>query len=254
MKTKTAWPKWMWIAVSVLAGTIAWLVTTHITGTPVAFAQCGGQIQQGDSVNSSISSGSWCDFIFDGDPGDFVTIKMTRNSSTLDPFLELRGPGGLIASDDDSGGGYDSLISNYPLPESGSYIIRARSYNSSGYGGFTLQFQITSGSVCGGPIRANTWINNQQISARGQSCRYTFQGVQGRTVSIAMAKQDRSTLDSWLDLVDPSGRVVVSDDDSYGGSDALIKNYRLRTTGQYTIIARSYNNASVGTFSIYLQY
>lgn len=230
------------------------LLMLIMVNAPIAYAQCGGPIQPGDSISSSVSSGSWCDYTFSGDRGDFVTIKMTRNSSTLDPFLELRGPSGLITSDDDGGGGYDSLISSYPLPESGRYIIRARSYNSSGYGGFTLQFQMTSGSVCGGPIRPNTWINNQQISARGQSCRYTFRGAQGRTVSIAMAKQEGSSLDSWLDLVDPSGRVVVSDDDSYGGSDALIKNYRLRTTGQYTIIARSYNNASTGTYSIYLQY
>ena len=255
MRSRRVQHNFRWFVVGTVPVILASVAVLLATYTSVVYAQCGGTIRSGSSVSSNIRSGSWCDYTFEGTKGSVVTIKMTRSSSTLDPFLELRGPRGPVVSDDDSAGDRNSLISNYPLPETGRYIIRARSYDSREYGEFTLQFQMNSGGAnCGGSIQANTWLNNQQLSAPGQNCRYTFQGAQGRTVSIAMAKQGGSSLDAYLDLVDPSGSIVASDDDSYGGSDALIKDFRLRQTGQYTIIARSYNNASAGTFSIFLQY
>lgn len=242
-----------WVMVGAVPAILVLLFVILAVNTSVVYGQCGGTIRSGNSVSGSISNGSWCDYTFDGTRGATVTIRMTKINSTLDPYLQLRGPRGVVVSDDDSAGDYNSLISNYSLPESGRYTIRARSYDSNGQGGFTLQFQMTSGSVCGGPIQPNAWINNQQINAVGQRCSYTFQGTRARSVSIAMAKQGQSSLDPWLDLVDPSGYVVISDDDSYGGSDALIKDYPLQQSGQYTIIARAYNNASAGAFSIYLQ-
>jgi hypothetical protein len=64
--------------------------------------------------------------------------------------------------------------------------------------------------------------------------------------------KDTGALDPWLDLADPDGYIVASDDDSYGNHDSLI-HYRLRQTGSYTIVAGSYNSASSGSYWVFLE-
>ena len=71
---------------------------------------------------------------FKGDQGDLVTISMDAQSSTedADPYLRLLGQDGeVFASNDDGGEDYNALL-DFRLPESGTYIIDAGWYESSG--------------------------------------------------------------------------------------------------------------------------
>jgi hypothetical protein len=96
-----------------------------------AYAQCGGNIAIETTISGYGGSKS-CDYYFQGNAGAVVTISMTRGASALDPMLELYAPNGvLVASDDDSGGNYNSLILGYPLPSTGGYRIRTISYGGS---------------------------------------------------------------------------------------------------------------------------
>jgi hypothetical protein len=60
-----------------------------------------------------------------------------------------------------------------------------------------------------------------------------------------------SGLDPYLDLLDPYGDVVASDDDSAGNHNSEII-YRLRRRGTYTIVAGSYGGGSTGSFELSL--
>jgi hypothetical protein len=101
---------------------------------------------------------------------------------------------------------------------------------------------------CGGALGSGSWVSGN--IAPGQSCEYTFYGRAGDTVSIALTSGD---FDAWLDLKDPSGRIVISNNDGYGGSNSLIDRYTLASTGTYTILARSYKVKAGGSFRIYLK-
>jgi hypothetical protein len=71
-----------------------------------------------------------------------------------------------------------------------------------------------------------------------------------------MVRDEYSSIDPWLDLTDPGGYLVASDDNSFrrGGLDSLISRYTLQRTGTYRIIARDRTNKQTGGFQIYLQY
>jgi hypothetical protein len=98
------------------------------------------------------------------------------------------------------------------------------------------------------------WVLGE-LPGRGKSCEYTFYGRAGATVSIAMVRTTRS-IDPWLDLLDPGGYRVASNDNSFspGGLDSLISRYTLRRTGTYRIVARDRTNRQTGGFQVYLQY
>ncbi len=258
--------RFIFAVVLVLAAGASWL------GSPAdAFAQCGGTITIGRSVRGEISgNGGRCEYYFEGQAGDVVTISMTRVSGSLDPYLELYTPQGSLArSDDDSGGSYNSLISGFALPSTGQYTVVARAYG--GYGSFDIG--ISSGmvivrpigirpamippvvtvrpvSMCGGSLQFGQ--NVVQPLPQGQRCRFTFAGVYSAVVNITMEKTDGS-LDPYLELYDPSGRLVISDDDSAGNYNAWIGNYMLRSDGgTYTIVARSYGSNQTGRFKLTL--
>lgn len=68
---------------------------------------------------------------FTGSVGQVVTISLSA-IPTIDTYLYLLSDTGTILSqDDDSGGSMNSLISNYILPYTGSYVINATSYGTS---------------------------------------------------------------------------------------------------------------------------
>lgn len=104
-------------------------------------------------------------------------------------------------------------------------------------------------------LAANKWIS-AEIATYGRACEYTFNGRAGTTVSIAMVRTPNSAIDPWLDLMDPTGTRVASNDNSYrpGGLDSVISRYQLARTGTYRIVARDRTGRQVGGFQIYLKY
>lgn len=238
-------------SISTLAlGFALMLMTLLAINVRITYAQCGGTILPNQPLVARIARiGTSCAYIFAGTSGDTISIKMIATSSTLDPWLDLKDPGGyIVATDDDSAGDHNSLIANYQLRRSGTFTIIARAYDNASMGDFEVELMTGNGSSCGGPLQGNQW-QSAQIAQIGDQCEYTFTGSQGAVITIQMLKND-ATLDPWLDLKDPKGIIVASDDDGYGNSDSQISGYQLRSTGSYTIIARAYNDASSGAFSL----
>lgn len=76
---------------------------------------------------------------FEGNADEIVTISMVAIDGDLDTFLILLGPGGeYLLDDDDEYGGTDSLISEFQLPESGTFTILARGYDEFTSGTYEL--------------------------------------------------------------------------------------------------------------------
>ena len=95
-------------------------------------------IQANQSLNGAINPVSDVDnYYFFGNVDDRVTIRLNRISGNLNPFLELFSPNNIrVAFNADGGGGNNSLINGYILPQSGRYVIRARGIT--GTGGYQL--------------------------------------------------------------------------------------------------------------------
>ncbi len=74
----------------------------------------------------------WDDFIFYFDAGTSVTVLLTCVAGPLDPEMDIYGPGGFYANDDDSGSYScvqgDSAFLAFVAPVAGDYTIRASSY------------------------------------------------------------------------------------------------------------------------------
>ncbi|MEM7533932.1 MAG: CHAT domain-containing protein [Chloroflexota bacterium] len=76
------------------------------------------------------------DWRFTGTVGQIITISLIdTEDGSFNPYLRLYDANGkMLAEDDDSGGGsdgYDALIQEFVLPETGTYFVRAGRANSS---------------------------------------------------------------------------------------------------------------------------
>lgn len=111
--------------------------------------------------------------------------------------------------------------------------------------------EISSITQCG---RAITYgdVVNEAIADVGESCSYPFTGQAGDILTIQMSRQT-DALDPLLILRDANGRELVENDDiGESNRNSTITNYQLPSTGAYTIVARSYDDASAGAFTLSL--
>ena len=122
--------------------------------TASAYAQCGGDVEIGDTVTGKISYRA-CDYYFYGKSGQRVTITM--RSTSLDPYLNLYLPyqrdfndDGYYDDDDywlKDDDGYGTRTNDAKiearLPSNGWYRIKATSYSGTDKGRFRLS--VTSG-------------------------------------------------------------------------------------------------------------
>ena len=99
------------------------------------------------SIEDAIEEIDW--FQFQGSAGQYVRVRMTATSGSIDPFVAVvtREPLEVLATDDDSGGGpagLDALHQGVLLPATGKYAVAAFSVAadfdpSVGAGGYELE-------------------------------------------------------------------------------------------------------------------
>ena len=98
-----------------------------------------GRITDDSEQHSDNTPVDWWEI--DGREGQTVTIDM--ESDAFDAFLLLRGPGGTMESDDDSGGNCNPRIT-ITFPETGTYRIGANTVSGRARGAYSLN--VTRGS------------------------------------------------------------------------------------------------------------
>jgi len=95
---------------------------------------------------------------------------------------------------------------------------------------------------------------NGTIDPANDEDTYYFDASQGQRATVRMNRQN-TTLDSYLLLYAPNGSLVndpAADDDRGGNNNAWIDRATLPQTGRYRILAKSYNGASSGPYSLSL--
>jgi len=106
-------------------------------------------ISSGQTLNGTINPANDLDtYYFDASQGQCATISMNRNNTTLDSYLILYAPNGSeVTRDDDSGGNNNAWINRATLPQSGRYLIVAKSWNGASTGPYSLSLTL---GACGG--------------------------------------------------------------------------------------------------------
>lgn len=199
-------------------------------------------------------------YTFPGRGGQVVSVSMESDNPSFDPVLELHGPGSnlLAFSDDTAVGESGARIAGVVLTVEGEYTLVVRSFGNAGSGAYALfatrENVVNAGGPGVGPGMAISFGETvvEAIDPQGQVDRWMFTGSAGQIVSIAMDHEFDSYLDPLLELLGPSGDVLVTSDDDGGNLNSLINGFMLPADGLYTILARSWGNSSTGGYSLTL--
>lgn len=185
-------------------------------------------------------------------PTDVVgSIRLVRTpaDSEGDPYLYLLDESGaIVAEDDDSAGNLDSLISAVSLDAGTTYTVLVTSFAP----GDTFAYELSIGCAdltpersldCGETV-SEALSGDDDTGFRGLEFSHDvfgFQGTEGEIASVRMTTStpdDPTSGDPYLYLLDPDGTIVAQDDDSGGGSTALVTE-AISRTGDYTVVATS---------------
>jgi hypothetical protein len=99
--------------------------------------------------------------------------------------------------------------------------------------------------ICPNCIRYGNSVSGE-IATAGAQVKHTFAGTAGDLVNVNVERETFSTnLDSIVELRDPDGKVVATNDNAAGNTvNSLIRNFRLPKGGTYTITTRSKGNGT----------
>jgi len=230
-------------------------ISQSSNGLPPALP-VGGSLNIGDSISASLEVWTGDAWTFEGSAGEVISLG--SRSTEFDTVLSVYGPDlRRVAWDDDSLGGYNSLISGLTLPSSGRYTIVVRSFSDATIGSYELGS--ASGTVIPGwdadsndggeVIELGEVVQGDLTTPRGQQ--WAFHGSEGDTIRISVTS---AQFDSLISLFGPSGEYLTFDDDSGVGTNAMIEGYTLPHSGMYYVDVLSYGNGATGTYSLMLDY
>jgi thiol-disulfide isomerase/thioredoxin len=207
-------------------------------------------IDYNDPVSGSITRDSvdnW--LIFRGHEGDTLTIRMTNSGGDLDPFLILTDANGveLARNDDAQAGSTEAVISDFVLPTTDSYLIRATRYgfeNGPSSGDYSLVIETSAEAVgLDENVEPLAQLHERQVVTGSLSLdqarnRYTFEGKAGDWITVAVERTS-GNLDPSLALYDPDGNEIASNR-SWQTVDVLlgkarIERVQLPADGLYTV-------------------
>lgn len=176
--------------------------------------------------------------------GDILIAAM--NSGDFDPYLALRDSGDqIIASDDDSGPDVNAFMA-VRATQSGQYTIEASSFEGGETGAYDLGY--TLGSV---EWQETLTSRLSATSARhpGDDSLMEEHSLEARGGQALLISMTSTELDAYLEVLDSRGEVIASNDDSGGGTDALLVIY-LPDAGTYTIRANTFAAGEQGGYTL----
>lgn len=242
-----------------LLGTTSGSYTLEVDRIGVSSAS-GSALRYGDSVYNTITDAApQVYYTFRAALGDIISVRMQRASGDLDPSLLLvNSQAQVIADNDDSPGSLDAAINGFVIREPGIYAIIASRFGQAA-GRSKGSFVLTLGSGAESGLGRNIDLALPLlpgIPAQGEITDsrdvqfYQFEGRKDDVITIRMSRPS-GELDSFLALLDPSRREIVSDDDGGGGQNALINQYVLPVDGTYTVVATRFERAQGTTVGPY---
>lgn len=207
-----------------------------VTANSVTSDRIGWRADQSDWYAITLTAG--VNYQFD------VTGSALHGASVAlaDPRLVLRNANGtLLLSDDDGGNGLNSRIFFTPTV-SGTYYLDVQESGSDGYGVYSL---IVNEAPVSGTLQLNVpW--QDAIAFQGD---FDLLGITlTRGISYGFSIQGQTLTDPYLELLNSTGVVVATDDDSGPGLNSLLA-FTPTTSGTYYLAARAANYASLGSYT-----
>jgi len=204
-------------------------------------------VSYGKTLPGSISAVGEVDtYTFSGKAGDKVIVKMTRNSSFLDPWLEVFRPDGEPLGNVVANAQAELRVT---LPDSGTYaILTSDQAPGDDTGDYTLFVQRTFNP--GTPVVITYGkTSSAAISIVGEVDTYTFSGNVGDKVILRMSRNSFN-LQPLMELFAPDGNSLISDFDA---AQAEIK-ATLSANGTYTLLTSDRSpGAYTGNYGLFLQ-
>lgn len=218
-----------------------------------------GRLARGDST---LSSGEFVDtWTLDVREGQTYTLRLT--SGDFDPYLLVRGPGGLSEDNDDDASQRGSNASRitFTAPADGQARVSATSYRSGENGAYELVLEPGDGApaaVAGraatsGPALALGETRSGRLAAGARTLTsgeyvndFTFEGRQGQQLDLRLTSND---FDPYVQISGPDGFSRFNDDSEDGGSDSRLL-VTLPADGRYTISATSFASGETGAYRL----
>lgn len=182
------------------------------------------------------------------------TVRLSLSSPDFDTYLILTDmEENWLASDDDSGGGTDSYL-EYTLSSPGPYRVLVNSLFSGETGRYTLIWEDGLSEPYTGYVELQPGVSLQGelteddlVLADGTYYDAHFlEGRRGQELRLRMASSD---MDAYLILYDTQGNWLTSDDDSGGGTDALIV-FTLPEDGVYMVLTNTVFPEETGRYTL----
>jgi len=232
------------------------------TGGRLGTGTTRGQLARGDET---LSSGEFVDsYALPVRRGQ--TYELALSASGFDPYLMVRGPGGLSEDNDDDParrGTQDSRI-RFTAPADGEATVSATSYESGETGSYALSLD---GGGDGGERARDTRGGTGETALRlgetrtGRLARgdrqldsgeylnsFVFAGRRGQRLDLRLSSSD---FDPYLSITGPGNFSGFNDDDA-DATDS--RDSRLRVTlpadGEYRITATSYEAGETGSYRL----
>lgn len=149
-----------------------------------------------------------------------------------------------IAQDDDSGGSLNPLLPDLELPAGAYRVVVEPATSSDASGSLYLVGIFTSANV--DSVAANTITRGVLVSG-GDTPTWTFEADGGEAISI-LARSE--FFDTVLTVIDPSGTVIATDDDSATDFQAAYLELTLDEAGTYQIVVSSFADDSTGSYEL----
>ena len=176
--------------------------------------------------------------------GHTYTFRMTKIGGNLDTYLTLRDVrGNEVTHNDDADATLNSRIT-FTADNSGVFYLDASSYNAQSSGSYEIRSNLDVG-VLG--------VNSQYTSALTADKKnqlYKLELKSGHRYEFQMNKEPTGLyFDAYLYLRDANKNEITRDDDSGGSLNSKIS-YTAHSDGVYYLDATSYNQNSVGQYTV----